>query len=64
MTATILLQDTEDLNVIMELTDDWKKQLAAFTSQLKKTEHAHCEQIGAIQQGIAEWINVCTTENK
>ncbi|XP_076583081.1 axonemal dynein light chain domain-containing protein 1 [Chaetodon auriga] len=57
-------KDTEDLNVIMELTDDWKEQLAAFTSQLKTTEHAQCEQIGAIQQGITEWLSFCTRENK
>ncbi|XP_070765582.1 axonemal dynein light chain domain-containing protein 1 [Enoplosus armatus] len=55
-------KDTEDLNIIMELTGYWKGQLTAFMSQLKKTEHAQCEQISAIQQGIAKWL--CSTQNK
>ncbi|KAM7388054.1 hypothetical protein PAMP_024255 [Pampus punctatissimus] len=57
-------KDTEDLNVIMELTDYWRGQLTAFVSQLKKTEHAQFDQISAIQQGIAKWLSICTTQNK
>ncbi|XP_034737078.1 axonemal dynein light chain domain-containing protein 1 isoform X2 [Etheostoma cragini] len=60
----LTLKDTEDLNIIVELSDYWKEQLAAFMSQLKKTEHAQCEQISAIQQGIAKWLTFCTTQNK
>ncbi|XP_042271697.1 axonemal dynein light chain domain-containing protein 1 isoform X2 [Thunnus maccoyii] len=57
-------KDTEDLNIIMELTDYWREQLTAFMSQLKKTEHSQCDQISAIQQGITKWLAFCTTQNK
>uniref|UniRef100_A0A3Q4I6P4 Axonemal dynein light chain domain containing 1 n=1 Tax=Neolamprologus brichardi TaxID=32507 RepID=A0A3Q4I6P4_NEOBR len=57
VTATLLLQDTECINIIMESTDYWRKQLAAFMAQLKQTEHAHCAQISAIQQGINKWLS-------
>ncbi|KAM6938636.1 axonemal dynein light chain domain-containing protein 1 [Lycodopsis pacificus] len=59
LTAT----DTDDLTILMELSDDWKRHLVAFMSQLKKTEHAQCEQISAIQQGIAKWLVFCTMQN-
>ncbi|XP_070688333.1 axonemal dynein light chain domain-containing protein 1 [Pempheris klunzingeri] len=57
-------KDTEDLNSIMEVSDHWKEQLTAFMSQLKMAEHAQCEQLSAIQQGIAKWLAICTTQNK
>ncbi|TKS74300.1 Axonemal dynein light chain domain-containing protein 1 [Collichthys lucidus] len=57
-------KDTGDLNIIVEVTDNWKEKLSAFTSQLKKTEHAQCEQLSAIHQGITMWLNFCTTQNK
>uniref|UniRef100_UPI0037E81456 axonemal dynein light chain domain-containing protein 1 n=1 Tax=Semicossyphus pulcher TaxID=241346 RepID=UPI0037E81456 len=57
-------KDTEDLNIILELSDYWKEQLTAFMSLLKKNEDAQCEQITAIQQGIAKWLSFCTKQNK
>ncbi|XP_038571392.1 axonemal dynein light chain domain-containing protein 1 isoform X2 [Micropterus salmoides] len=57
-------KDTENLKIIVELSDYWKKQLTAFMSQLKKTDHAHCEQISAVLQGIAKWLAFCSTQNK
>ncbi|GAA6235312.1 axonemal dynein light chain domain-containing protein 1 isoform X1 [Lates japonicus] len=57
-------KDTEDLNIIVELTDYWKEQLTAFMSQMKKTEHAQFEEMSAIQQGISKWFAFCTTQNK
>ncbi|XP_018550856.1 axonemal dynein light chain domain-containing protein 1 isoform X2 [Lates calcarifer] len=57
-------KDTEDLNIIVELTDYWKEQLTAFMSQMKKTEHAQFEEMSAIQQGISKWLAFCTTQNK
>uniref|UniRef100_A0A3P9CSN5 Axonemal dynein light chain domain containing 1 n=1 Tax=Maylandia zebra TaxID=106582 RepID=A0A3P9CSN5_9CICH len=56
-------KDTECINIIMESTDYWRKQLAAFMSQLKQTEHAHCAQISAIQQGINKWLSFCSSNN-
>uniref|UniRef100_A0A3Q4HZK6 Axonemal dynein light chain domain containing 1 n=1 Tax=Neolamprologus brichardi TaxID=32507 RepID=A0A3Q4HZK6_NEOBR len=57
-------KDTECINIIMESTDYWRKQLAAFMAQLKQTEHAHCAQISAIQQGINKWLSFCSSDNK
>ncbi|XP_029905519.1 axonemal dynein light chain domain-containing protein 1 [Myripristis murdjan] len=64
--CTIFLthKDTEKLNVITQLTDQWKDQLAAFMSQLRKTEHAQCEQISTIQKGFTKWLTFCTAQNK
>ncbi|XP_033937607.1 axonemal dynein light chain domain-containing protein 1 isoform X2 [Pseudochaenichthys georgianus] len=53
----IALKDTEDMNAIMKLSDYWKEQLTVFMSQLKNTEHAQCERISAIQQGIAKCLD-------
>ncbi|KAK5869686.1 hypothetical protein PBY51_024386 [Eleginops maclovinus] len=61
---SIAFKDTEDMNTIMELSDYWKEQLTVFMSQLKKTEHAQCEQISAIQQGIAKCLDFCARQNK
>ncbi|XP_041647909.1 axonemal dynein light chain domain-containing protein 1 isoform X2 [Cheilinus undulatus] len=57
-------KDTEDLNIIMELYNYWKELLTTLMSQMKKSEHAQCEQINAIQQGISKWLNFCSTQNK
>ncbi|KAM3876282.1 axonemal dynein light chain domain-containing protein 1-like [Diretmus argenteus] len=64
--CTIFLtsQDTEDRNVITQFTDQWKDQLTAFMSRLRETEHAQCEQIHGVQQGIAKWLAFCTMQNK
>uniref|UniRef100_A0A8C6VS75 Axonemal dynein light chain domain containing 1 n=1 Tax=Nothobranchius furzeri TaxID=105023 RepID=A0A8C6VS75_NOTFU len=54
---SLLLQDTDDLNVIIELTSYWKEQLMALVSELEETEHAQCTQITDIQQGISKWLS-------
>lgn len=58
------LKDTEYLNTVTALTDQWKEQLTAFTSQLKKTEHAQREELDAIRQDIVKWLNFIGTQNK
>ncbi|XP_068176266.1 axonemal dynein light chain domain-containing protein 1 [Antennarius striatus] len=57
-------KDTADMNSIVEFTDQWKEHLMTFMSQMKKSEHAQCEQLGVIQRGIAKWLDFCTTQNK
>ncbi|XP_034534055.1 axonemal dynein light chain domain-containing protein 1 isoform X2 [Notolabrus celidotus] len=57
-------KDTEDLDTIMKLSDYWTEQMTAFMAELKKTEHAQCEQITAIRRGIDKWLTFCTTKNK
>ncbi|XP_068445945.1 axonemal dynein light chain domain-containing protein 1 [Clinocottus analis] len=57
------LKDTDDLTTLMEFTDHWKTQLTAFMSERREAKQAHCEEISAIQQGIAKWLSFCTTEN-
>ncbi|CAK6977588.1 axonemal dynein light chain domain-containing protein 1 isoform X2 [Scomber scombrus] len=63
-TMYLTSKDTEDLDIIMELADYWREHLTAFMCQLKKTEHAQCDQINAIQQGIVKWLAFCTSKNK
>ncbi|XP_074524432.1 axonemal dynein light chain domain-containing protein 1 isoform X2 [Halichoeres trimaculatus] len=60
----LMSKDTEDLKSIMELSTYCKEQMTAFMSHLKKTEHAQCEQITAIQQSINKWLTFCITNNK
>ncbi|KAK2835310.1 hypothetical protein Q5P01_015794 [Channa striata] len=55
-------KDTEDLNLIMELCDQWREQLTDFMFHLKKTEHAQCEQISGIKHGIAKWLSFYATQ--
>ncbi|KAM7011951.1 axonemal dynein light chain domain-containing protein 1 [Tautogolabrus adspersus] len=57
-------KDTEDLNIIVQLSDYWKEQLTALVSQMKKSERSQCEQITAIQQGINKWLTFCIAQNK
>lgn len=62
--ALCFLKDTEYLNTIIAFSDQWKVQLTALMSHLKKTEHAQCEELGAIQQDMTKWINFIGTQNK
>lgn len=62
--AVCFLKDTEYLNTIAELTGQWKEQMTAFMSHLKKTEHAQREELNGIQQDITKWINFIATQNK
>lgn len=52
------------MHVIMELTDQWKEQLTAVTSKLKRTEHDQCEQLNIIHHGVSHWLDYCSTQNK
>eukprot|EP00066_Takifugu_rubripes_P024103 XP_011613369.1 PREDICTED: axonemal dynein light chain domain-containing protein 1 [Takifugu rubripes] len=56
--------DSQDLNVITELNDQWKEQLVAFMSKLKSAEHVQCEQLSIIHQGIIQWLNFCNTQKR
>ncbi|TWW58142.1 Axonemal dynein light chain domain-containing protein 1 [Takifugu flavidus] len=56
--------DSQDLNVITELNDQWKEQLVAFMSKLKSAEHVQCEQLSIIHQGIIQWLNFCKTQKR
>ncbi|XP_029684146.1 axonemal dynein light chain domain-containing protein 1 isoform X2 [Takifugu rubripes] len=56
--------DSQDLNVITELNDQWKEQLVAFMSKLESAEHVQCEQMSIIHQGIIQWLNFCNTQKR
>lgn len=58
------LKDTECVNTITSLTDQWKEQLTAFVSQLQKTELSQREELGSIQQHVEKWLNFMGTHNK
>nr|XP_019954094.1 PREDICTED: axonemal dynein light chain domain-containing protein 1 isoform X2 [Paralichthys olivaceus] len=60
----ITSKDTEDMNIIMELSDNWTEQLMAFMSQMKKSQHAQFEEINAIEQDVNKWITFCTAQNQ
>ncbi|KAM4629858.1 axonemal dynein light chain domain-containing protein 1 [Polymixia lowei] len=63
---TVLLssKDSEDLNVIVQLTDSWREQLTSFMSTLRETEHAQCEQIRGVQEDMARWLAFCSAHNR
>ncbi|XP_062869350.1 LOW QUALITY PROTEIN: axonemal dynein light chain domain-containing protein 1 [Trichomycterus rosablanca] len=48
-------KDSEELNQIMELTDEWKEQLSSFMENRRLTERKQCEGIRSIQTGISTW---------
>ncbi|KAL6108193.1 axdnd1 [Pungitius sinensis] len=56
-------KDMEDLTILTELTKQWEEQLTAFMANFKNIQHAQCEQISVIQQGIAQWLTLFTTQN-
>lgn len=60
----VFLQDSQDLEVIVELGDRWKEQLRAFMSQLKSTEHLQRERLSVVHQGTIKWLSFCNTQNK
>uniref|UniRef100_H3CXT6 Axonemal dynein light chain domain containing 1 n=1 Tax=Tetraodon nigroviridis TaxID=99883 RepID=H3CXT6_TETNG len=57
-------KDSQDLEVIVELSDRWKEQLRAFMSQLKSTEHLQRERLSVVHQGTIKWLSFCNTQNK
>ncbi|XP_021413327.2 axonemal dynein light chain domain-containing protein 1 [Oncorhynchus mykiss] len=54
-TLFLTSKDTEDLNHIMQLTEQWKEQLTSFVQSLREAEHGHCEGISSIQADIVKW---------
>uniref|UniRef100_A0A8C5D654 Axonemal dynein light chain domain containing 1 n=1 Tax=Gouania willdenowi TaxID=441366 RepID=A0A8C5D654_GOUWI len=52
------LQDTKDLNVVLELCDSWGRQLTDLMSRLRNAEEAQSGQIQSIQQGIGKWLSI------
>ncbi|KAM9761820.1 axonemal dynein light chain domain-containing protein 1 [Menidia menidia] len=57
-------KDTEDLDNVLECADSWKEQLAAFISELKKTELAQCAQIRTTKEDIAKWFSFLSAQNE
>ncbi|CAB1314214.1 unnamed protein product [Coregonus sp. 'balchen'] len=51
-TVFLTSKDTEDLNHIMQLTEQWKEQLTSFVQSLREAEHGQCEGIRSIQADI------------
>ncbi|CAL8255020.1 unnamed protein product [Merluccius merluccius] len=63
--ATVIsTKDTEQMNVIVQLSDSWKEQLTGFMERLRDADHAHCEHIQTIQRGIAKRLDLCTATNR
>ncbi|KAK0155200.1 Axonemal dynein light chain domain-containing protein 1 [Merluccius polli] len=63
--ATVIsTKDTEQMNVIVQLSDSWKEQLTGFMERLRDADHAHCEHIQTVQRGIAKRLDLCTATNR
>ncbi|CAL8309343.1 unnamed protein product [Lota lota] len=60
----ISTKDTEQMNIIVQLSDSWREQLACFMERLRDTEHAQCELIQTVQQGITKRLDICTATNR
>ncbi|XP_066503388.1 axonemal dynein light chain domain-containing protein 1 isoform X2 [Hoplias malabaricus] len=60
-TAFLMAKDSEDLNHVMQLTEQWKEHLTSFMEKLKETERNQCEIIRSIQTGIVKWHKFCET---
>uniref|UniRef100_A0A8B9K6W1 Axonemal dynein light chain domain containing 1 n=1 Tax=Astyanax mexicanus TaxID=7994 RepID=A0A8B9K6W1_ASTMX len=58
-TRFLTTKDSEDLNHIMQLTDQWREHLTSFMKKLKEIERNQCEVIRTIQSGIAKWHKFC-----
>ncbi|XP_041745525.1 axonemal dynein light chain domain-containing protein 1 isoform X2 [Coregonus clupeaformis] len=54
-TVFLTSKDTEDLNHIMQLTEQWKEKLTSFVQSLREAEHGQCEGIRSIQADIVKW---------
>ena len=59
-----MFKDTEQMNVIVQLSDSWREQLACFMECLRDTEHAQCELIQTVLQGITKRLDICTATNR
>ncbi|GAA6075575.1 axonemal dynein light chain domain-containing protein 1 isoform X1, partial [Tachysurus ichikawai] len=58
-TNVLIAKDSENLNRIMQLTDQWKEQLTGFMENLRETEKKQYESIKSIQIGLVRWHKFC-----
>ncbi|XP_026861333.2 axonemal dynein light chain domain-containing protein 1 [Electrophorus electricus] len=58
-TVVLTTKNSEDLNHILHLTDQWKEQLTSFMENLRRTERNQCESIRSVQKGTAKWHEFC-----
>ncbi|KAB5559149.1 hypothetical protein PHYPO_G00025630 [Pangasianodon hypophthalmus] len=58
-TTLLTAKDSEDLNHIMQLTDQWKEQLTGFMENLRETEKKQYESIRSIHHGLVRWHKFC-----
>ncbi|XP_059922821.1 axonemal dynein light chain domain-containing protein 1 isoform X1 [Gadus macrocephalus] len=60
----ISIKDTEQMNIIVQLSDSWREQLACFMERLRDTERAQCKLIQTVLQGITKRLDICTATNR
>ncbi|KAM6962492.1 axonemal dynein light chain domain-containing protein 1 [Aplochiton taeniatus] len=58
-TVFLTSKDSEDLNRIKLLTDQWKEHLTGFMCNLREAEKNQCENIQAILAGFVKWHVFC-----
>ncbi|KAJ3599718.1 hypothetical protein NHX12_033674 [Muraenolepis orangiensis] len=59
----ISTKDTEEMNVVVQLSSSWTEQLTGFMERLRDTEHAQCELIETVRLGVAQRRDLCATTN-
>jgi hypothetical protein len=60
----VVFKDTEQMNIIVQLSDSWREQLACFMERLRDTERAQCKLIQTVLQGITKRLDICTATNR
>ncbi|XP_076880721.1 axonemal dynein light chain domain-containing protein 1 [Brachyhypopomus gauderio] len=63
-TISLMTKDSEELNHIMHLTDQWKEQLTGLLENLRQKEEKQCESIRSIQAGTVKWHEFCESNIK
>ncbi|XP_036442612.1 axonemal dynein light chain domain-containing protein 1 [Colossoma macropomum] len=58
-TVFLTTKDSEDLNRVMQLTEQWEENLTSFMEKLRETERKQCENMRSIQNNIVKWHKFC-----
>ena len=57
-----MLQDSEDMNQIIQLTEQWKELTTGFVQRLSEAEFRQCEKIQEVQADIVT-CHACLSAN-
>ncbi|XP_017556814.2 axonemal dynein light chain domain-containing protein 1 isoform X2 [Pygocentrus nattereri] len=63
-TVFLTTKDSEDMNHVMQLTEQWTENLTSFMEKLRETERKQCKNLGSIQNDIVKWHKFCEANNR